>query len=174
MRGILDTYPANPALVEASFARVLLQRLSSVTFALPPGLFPSDTIRRIGRYKVYVEDALPVLNLLWSTEFSTCNTTNTNPTCALENPEYNGDDDDDDDDEYSGSFVRNKKQKRSKRKARNAPTIDLKPFRKLGVNIPLNDRDALQMARDITDNLKMILKVRRSLVRFRVCGLTCS
>ncbi|KAI9567009.1 hypothetical protein HD554DRAFT_2039900 [Boletus coccyginus] len=67
---ILDTYPTDPALVEASSASMLLRRLSSVIFALPPDLLSTDTIRRIERHKVYVEGAMPVLTLSCSTDFS--------------------------------------------------------------------------------------------------------
>ncbi|KAF8139769.1 hypothetical protein EV363DRAFT_1310578 [Boletus edulis] len=110
-------------------------------FALPPDLFSTDIFRRIGRYKVYVEDVFPVLSLLLSTEFSTCITTDATPTSPLEDPEYN-------DEEFSGFLVRNKKQKKPKRKIKNnAPAIDMAPFHKLG-----------SKARDITDDLKMILK----------------
>ncbi|KAI9567008.1 P-loop containing nucleoside triphosphate hydrolase protein [Boletus coccyginus] len=68
---ILDAYPTDPALVDASSASSLLRRLSSVIFALPPDLFSTDTIRRrIEQHKVYVEDAMPVLTLSCSTDFS--------------------------------------------------------------------------------------------------------
>ncbi|KAF8439470.1 hypothetical protein L210DRAFT_3480852 [Boletus edulis BED1] len=149
---ILDTYPTDPALVDASSAGILLRRLSSIMFALPPDLFSTDIFRRIGRYKVYVEDVFPVLSLLLSTEFSTCITTDATPTSPLEDPEYN-------DEEFSGFLVRNKKQKKPKRKIKNnAPAIDMAPFHKLGSKVPLSNAEASQMARDITDDLKMILK----------------
>jgi len=125
---ILDTYPADPALVEASSASMLLRRLSSVTFALPPDLFSTDTIRlRIKRHKVYVEDAMSALTLSRCTDFSR-------------------------------SSVRNKKQKRKNKNT--ASTIDMTPFRKLGVKVPSNNAEASQMTRKICDDLKMILKVR--------------
>ncbi|KAF8139771.1 hypothetical protein EV363DRAFT_1497668, partial [Boletus edulis] len=145
---ILDTYPTDPALVDASSAGILLRRLSSIMFALPPDSFSTNIFRYIGRYKVYVEDAFPVLPLLLSTEFSTCIT----PTSPLEDPEY-------DDEEFSGFLVRYKKQKKPKRKIKyNAPAIDMAPFHKLGSKVPLSNAEASQMARDVTDDLKMILK----------------
>lgn len=165
---ILDTYPTDPALIEASSASILLRRLSSVIFALPPDLFSSDTIRHIGEYKVYVEHTFPALTLLCSTDFSTCITTDYTPASALEDPEY-------DNEEFSGFFVRNKKQKKSKRKNKNtASTIDLTPFHKLGAKVPLNNAEASQMAHEINDDLKMILKVGRRLPRFHICYLTHS
>ncbi|KAF8554534.1 hypothetical protein OG21DRAFT_1462307 [Imleria badia] len=149
---ILDTFPTNPALVEASFASILLRRLSSVLFALPPDLFSTDMIRHIGRYKVYVEDALPVLTLLCTAEFSAYITPDQAPTSPLEEPEY-------DNEEFSGFLVRNKKQKKSKRKNKStASTIDMTPFHKLGVKLPSNNAEASEMTRDISDDLKMILK----------------
>jgi len=149
---ILDTYPTNPALVEASFASMLLRRLSSVIFALPPGVLSTDTIRpRIRRYKVYVEDALPVLTLSCFTDFSTSITAD--GTLANVN-----------DVEFSGYSVHNKVQRKSKQKNKNtASTTDVAPFHKLGVKVPSNDAEASQIASEISHNLKMILKVRRSL-----------
>ncbi|KAI9462689.1 hypothetical protein HD554DRAFT_2288449 [Boletus coccyginus] len=137
---ILDTYPTDPALVEASPASMLLRRLSSVIFALPPDLLSTDTVRRrIGRYKVYVEDALPVLTVSCFTDFSTSITADGTPANAND--------------------VRNKRQKESKRKHKNtASTIDVAPFHRLGVKVPLNDAEASQIASKISDNLKMILK----------------
>lgn len=165
MYKILDTYPTDPALVKVSYGTILLQRLSSFIFALPPDLFPTHTIRQIGEYKVYVQDALPVLTLLCSTEFLTGITTDATLTSALESPEY-------DNEEFSGFFVRNKKQKKSRRKNKdNAPTIDMTPFYKLGAKVPLNNAEASQMAREITDDIKMIFKVRRRLPWFPICGL---
>ena len=68
---ILDTYPTDPALVEASSTSMLLRRLSPVISTLPPDLLSADTIRRrIERHKVYVEDAMPVLTLSCCTDFS--------------------------------------------------------------------------------------------------------
>ncbi|KAG8220598.1 hypothetical protein J3R82DRAFT_2824 [Butyriboletus roseoflavus] len=149
---ILDTYPTDPALVEASFASILLQRLSSVIFALPPDLFSSDTIRHVGRHKKYVEDALQVLTLLCSTDFSTCITTDATPTSTIEDPKY-------DDDKHSGFFMRNKKQKKSRRKNKNsAPSVDMTPLHRLGAKVPLNNPEAIEVACEITNNLKMSLK----------------
>ena len=155
---ILDTYPADPALVEGSSASMLLRRLSSVIFALPPDIFPTDTIRHAGQYKVYVENALPVLTLSCSTDFSTSITADATLAIAFEDPEYN-------DEEFLGGYVvRNKKQKKSKRKNKNAaPIIDVAPFHKLEVKVPLDNTEASQIASEISDDLKMILKVRRSL-----------
>ena len=147
---ILDTYPADPALVEASSVSMLLRRLSSVIFALPPDLFPTDTIcRHIGRHKVYVEDAFPVLTLLCSTSITAAS--------FLEDPGYN-------DQEFSGYSARNRKQNKSKWKNKNtASAIDVAPFHKLRVKVPLNSAEGSRIASEISDNLKMILKVRRSL-----------
>jgi len=155
---ILDTHPTDPALVEASSASMLLRRLSSVISALPPGVLSTDTIRRrIGRYKVYVEDALSVLTLSCFTDFSTSVTAD--GTLANAN-----------DVEFSGYSARNKKQKKPKRKNKNtAPTIDVAPFHKLGVKVPLNNAEASQIASEISHNLKMILKVRRSLPVQKCC-----
>jgi len=155
---ILDTYPTDPALIEASSASMLLRRLSSVVFAFPPDLLSTDTIRRrIGRYKVYVEDALPVLALSCSTDFSTSITVDATPGSVLEVPEYN-------DEEFSGYSMRNKTRMKSKRKNENtASTIDVALFHKLGVKVPLNNAEASQIASEISDNFKMILKVRRGL-----------
>ena len=154
---ILDTYPTDPALVEASFASTLLRRLSSIIFASPPDILSADTIRRIERHKVYVEDALPVLTLSCSTDFSTSITVDGTPASALEEPEYN-------DEEFSGFSVRNKKQKESEQDNKNTPsTIDMAPFYKLGVKVPLNNAEASRVSREISHNLKIILKVRRSL-----------
>ena len=167
---ILDTYPTDPALVECSSASILLRRLSSVIFALPPSLFSSDVIHHIGRYKVYVEHAFPALTLLCSTDFSTCITTDSTPANALlEDPEH-------DNEEFSGFFVRNKKQK-SKRKNKNTAStirVDVTPFHKLGAKVPSNDAEASQMARETSGDLKMILKVCRRLPRLQVCCLTPS
>jgi hypothetical protein len=167
---ILDTYPTDPAFVEASSASILLRRLSSVIFALPPSLFSTGAVHHIGRYKVYVEHAFPALALLCSTDFSTCITTDSTPASALEDPE-------DDNEEFSGFLVRNKKQKKSKWKNKNTTStiqVDVTPLHSLGVKVPLNNAEASQMARETSDYLKMILKVRRSLPRFQICCLTHS
>jgi hypothetical protein len=167
---ILDTYPTDLALVEASSASMLLRRLSSVIFALPPPLFSTDAIHHIGRYKVYVEHAFPALALLSSTDFSTCITTDSTSATALEDPEP-------DNEEFSGFFVRNKKQKKAKRKNKNTAStiqVDVTPFHKLGAKVPLNDAEASQMARETRDDLKMILKVRRRLPRVQISCLTHS
>ena len=129
--------------------RTLLQRVSSVLFALPADLFSTHTVRQIGQNKIYVEDALPVLTLLCSTDFSTCITTDATPATTLEDLEY-------DDHEFSGFSIR-KKQKKSKRK--NTQTISPSPFHKLGADLPSSHAEASKMAREISDNLKMILKV---------------
>ena len=42
----------------------------------------------------------------------------------------------------------------------NTPAIDATLFLKLGTKLPLNNTEASQLARNMTDNLKMILKVR--------------
>ncbi|KAI9462690.1 hypothetical protein HD554DRAFT_2175805 [Boletus coccyginus] len=149
---ILNTYPTDPALVEGSSASMLLRRLSSVIFALPPDLFSTDIIRHVGEYKVYVEDALPVLILSCSTDFSTSITADATPPNTFEEPEY-------DDEEFSGLLVRSKKQKKPKRKKKNTTaTVDVAPFHKLGVGVPLDNANASQIAREISDDLKMILK----------------
>ena len=164
MLKILSIYPTDPALVEASTASVLLQRLSSVLFALPPGLFSINTIRHIGRSKVYVEDALPVLAVLYSTEFLTYIATDPSP---LEEHEH-------DNEAFSSFASRNKKQKKSKRKHRNTASIDISPFQKLGVKIPFSYAEAVQMARDISDKLKSLLQVCRRLLQFQIYSLTRS
>ena len=161
---IMDIYPTDPALAEGSFASALLQRLSSVTFSLPPDLFSSDTVRQIGRHKIYVEDALPVLALLCSSDFSSCTTTDPTPTSALGDPEY-------DNEEHSGFFVRHKKQNKIRRKNKNnAPGVDTTPLHKLGVKVPSSNPEAFRVAREITGNLKLILKVRQKLPRFQICS----
>ncbi|KAI9566690.1 hypothetical protein HD554DRAFT_2315329 [Boletus coccyginus] len=135
---IMDTYPTDPALVGASSASMLLRRLSSVIFASPPDLLSTDIRRRIERHKIYVEDALPVLALSCSTDFSTSITA---PASVLE--EYN-------DEGFSGYSMRNKN---------TASAIDVAPFHKLAVKVPLNNEEASKIASEISDNLKMILKV---------------
>ena len=150
---IIDTYPTNPALVEASYTSTLLQRLSSVVFALPPNLFSTHTVRQIGQYKIYVEDALPVLTLLCSTDFSTCVTVDATPEIAVEDPQL-------DDDEFSGFAVRRKQKKFKRKKKDITPTIDMTPFHKLGAKVPSDHAQASIMACEISDDLKMILKVR--------------
>ena len=153
VRKVLGDYPTNPALVVSSFTSSLLRRLASVLFALPPDLFSAETVRHIGRYKVYVEDALPVLILLCSADFSTCNAIDPSLPSAIEDPQY-------DNEEFSGFLVRNKKQKKLRRKTKSTPfVIDVKPFNKLGAKVPLNNSEASQMACEIRDDLKMILKV---------------
>ena len=42
----------------------------------------------------------------------------------------------------------------------NAPAVDAAPFLKLGTKVPLNNTEASQLARKVTDNLKITLKVR--------------
>ncbi|KAI9566710.1 hypothetical protein HD554DRAFT_2040083 [Boletus coccyginus] len=137
---IMDTYPTDPVLVEASSASMLLRRLSSIIFAFPPDLLSADIRRRIERHKIYVEDALPVLALSCSTDFSTSITA---PASVLEVPEYN-------DEGFSGYSMRNKN---------TASAIDVAPFHKLAVKVPLNNEEASKIASEISDNLKMILKV---------------
>ena len=167
MLKILSIYPTDPALVEASTASILLRRLSSVLFALPLDLFPTDTIRHIGRSKVYVEDALPVLAVLYSTEFLTYIATDPNPTSPSEEPEY-------DNEEFLGFAGRNKKQKKLKRKHRNTASIDISPFHKLGAKIPFSYVEAVQMARDISSKLKRVLEVGERLLQFKIYSLTRS
>ena len=150
MCGILDTFPTDPVLVKTSYTSALLQRLSSAIFAMPPDLLSTP---QVGEYKVYVEDALPVLSVLCSTDFSTVVTTDATFACAMEEPEY-------DNEEFSGFFVRNRKQKKSRRKKDNATTIDPTPFHKLGAMVPLSNVEASKMAGEIADDLKMILTVR--------------
>ena len=163
MLKILSIYPTDPALVEASTASILLRRLSSVLFALPPHIFSTDTIRHIGRSKIYVEDALAVLAVLYSTEFLTYIATDpANPTSPSEEPEYDND------------AVRNNQQKKSKQKHRNAASIDISPFHKLGAKIPFSYVEAVQMARDISNKLKRVLQVCRRLLQFQIYSLTCS
>ena len=162
MLKILSIYPTDPALVEASTASMLLRRLSSVLFALPPHLFSTYTIRHIGRSKVYVEDALPVLAVLYSTEFLTY--------IAIDPLEEH----ESDNEEFSGFAVRNKKQKKSKQKHRNTASIDISPFHKLRAKIPFSYVEAVQMARDISDELKRVLQVCRSLLQFQIYSLTRS
>ena len=153
MRKILGDYPTDPALVVASSAGSLLRRLASALFALPPDLFSTETMRHVGRYKVYVEDAFPVLILLCSADFSTCNAVDPSPPSAIEGPQY-------DDEEILGCLVRNKKQKKPRRKTKSTIcVIDATPFNKLGSKVPLNNSEASQMACEIRDDLKMILKV---------------
>ena len=159
MHKILGDYPTDPALVVASSASTLLRRLASVLFALPPDLFSTETVHHIGRYKVYVEDAFPVLILLCSVDFSACNAIDPGPPSAIEDPQY--------DEEFSGFLVRNKKQKKPRRKTKStACVIDATSFNKLGTKVPLNNSEASQMACEMRDDLKMILKVCPRLLPF--------
>ncbi|KAF9219473.1 hypothetical protein BS17DRAFT_760990 [Gyrodon lividus] len=148
---ILNAFPFEPTLIKSSFASVLLLRLSSVLFALPPDLFSTDTLRDIGRFKIYVEDALPVLSSLCS-DFN----------YVTEEPDVRVVDDDEpgyDDEVVSGFFVRRKKQKKLRCKNRECRTkIDAAPFHRLGAKVPSSAESAAQMARDIADDLKMILQ----------------
>ncbi|KAF8838026.1 hypothetical protein BDN67DRAFT_972122 [Paxillus ammoniavirescens] len=148
---ILNAFPFKPALVQTTFASTLLLRLSSVLFALPPDLFSNDTLREIGRSKVYVEDALPVLSLLCSSDFTNCATAGPDThEVALDKPEYDDD---------IAFFVRVKKQKKQRRKNKECgPTIDAAPFHKLGAKVPSSTESAAQMARDIADDLKLVLE----------------
>ena len=156
MLKILSIYPTDPAMIEASTASILLRRLSSVLFDLPPDLLSIDTICHIRRSKVYVEDTLPVLAVLYSTEFLTYIATDPNPTSSSKQHEY--------DNEELSSF--NKK----KRKHRNTASFkfDTSPFQKLGAKIPFSYAEAVQMAWDISDELKRILQVCQSLLQFQI------
>lgn len=162
---ILEDFPTDPALIKTSSAIIFLQQLSSVVFAFPPDLFSTDTARQIGQYKVYVEDALPVLTVLCSTDFSTVVTTDATSTSALQDPEG-------DDEEFLGPAVRNKKQQKSRGKNKDNTTIDPTPFQKLDAEVPLNNSEASQLICKTADNLKTILKVRSRLSCFPICGLT--
>ncbi|KAF9229832.1 hypothetical protein BS17DRAFT_744362 [Gyrodon lividus] len=150
---IMDAYPFEPALIQSSLASALLRQLSSVLFALPPDLFSTDTLRDIGRLKVYVEDALPVLSCLCSSDFINYVTAVPDPRAAvIEEPDC-------DDDELSGFFVCGKKQKKQRRKNIGCrPTIDLTPFHKFGATVPSSAESAVQMAREITEKLKKALQ----------------
>lgn len=166
MHKILDTFPTDPALVGSSFTSILLQRLSSVLFALPPDLLSTDSIRHIGRYKIYVEDALPVLTLLCVADFSACITTDQAPTSPLEDPGY-------DHEEFSGFLVRNKKQKKPKRKNKTTTSaINMAPFHQLGAKVPSSNAEASLMAREISGEFKMILKVCPRFSQFQIRRLT--
>ena len=121
----MDAFPTDPALIGTSCASILLRKLSSIISALPPDLFSTETICQIGRYKVYVEDALHVLTVLCCTD-----------------------------------LAHNDKLETRQGINDNAPAIDATPFLKLGIKLPLNDTEASQLARKVTDNLKMTLKVR--------------
>ena len=127
----MDAFPTDPALIETSYASILLRKLSSVISALPPDLFSTETICQIGRYKVYVEDALADLTVLCCTDF---------PAAIL---------------------VHNDELRQLREGINdNTPAIDATLFLKLGTKLPLNNTEASQLARNMTDNLKMILKVR--------------
>ncbi|KAF9224470.1 hypothetical protein BS17DRAFT_766503 [Gyrodon lividus] len=150
---ILNAYPSEPALIQSSFTSALLLRLSSVIFALPPDLFSIDTLRDIGRFKVYVEDALPVLYLLCSSHFTNCVAADPNPRAVVvDEPDY--------DNEVVPKFSgRSKKQKKPRRKnIECGPSIDVAPFHKFGEKVPSSPESVAQMARDIADELKMVLR----------------
>ena len=105
-------------------------------------------MRHVGRYKVYVEDAFPVLILLCSADFFPS---------ATEDPQY-------DTEEF---FDCNKKQKKPRCKTKSTDcVIDATSFNKLGAKVPLNNSEASQMACEIRDELKMILKVCPRLLPF--------
>ncbi|KAF9231325.1 hypothetical protein BU15DRAFT_82546 [Melanogaster broomeanus] len=127
---ILHAYPSDPALIYNSSASALLVHLSSVLFALPPHLFSSDVLRDIGRYRVYIENAMPVLSLLSSEE------------------------------QVSMCFVSGNKQRRHhcRNKNERGPAIDVAPFHKLQEQVPSSAEAAAQMASRIGDNLKVILQ----------------
>lgn len=156
MYRILDTFPNDPALVESSFTSALLRRLSSVIFAFPSDLFSTHTIREIGQHKVYVEDVLPVLAVLCSTDFSAAITTSPTFLSKSREPGYGNEES-----SGPGFFAHNKKQKNSRQKDRESTLIiDTTPFRKLGAKVPLSNTEAFQMACKIISNLKMGLTVR--------------
>ncbi|KAF8837940.1 hypothetical protein BDN67DRAFT_908328 [Paxillus ammoniavirescens] len=150
---ILHAYPFEPALVQCSFTSVLLLRLSSTLFTLPPDLFSTDTLRDIGHFKVYVEDALPVLSLLCSSDFTNCVTALPDPCTVVQELECDGEE------LPAGFFVRGKKQKKPRRKNKErGPTIVVMPFHKLGTKVPSSTESAAQMAREITDKLQTALQ----------------
>lgn len=153
MHKIVNSYLAAPAQVEPSCASTILRRLSSFLFSLPPGFFPTDTSRSIGRYKLYVDNALLVVDLLCSSELLTRIITDATPTSPLEVPDY------DDDDDLCHLPQRQKKMKRKNRN--NAPSVDTTPFHRLGVKVPSSNAEADETAHKIANNLKMILKVRQ-------------
>ncbi|KIJ21330.1 hypothetical protein PAXINDRAFT_164864 [Paxillus involutus ATCC 200175] len=150
---ILHAHPFEPALVQCSFTSVLLLRLSSTLFTLPPDLFSTDTLRDIGHFKVYVEDALPVLSLLCSSDFTNCVTALPDPCTVVQELEY------DDEELPAGFFVRGKKQKKPRHKDKECgPTIVVTPFHKLGAKVPSSAESAAQMAHEITDKLQTALQ----------------
>ncbi|KAF9242380.1 hypothetical protein BU15DRAFT_43965 [Melanogaster broomeanus] len=136
---IMQAYPFEPALIQSSFAGTLLLRLSSVLFALPPDLLPTDTLREIGRLKVYAEDALPVLSSLCSSNFTNNVITVPDP-CAgvVQESEY-------DDDSFSGFFVRKKQRKLRRKNKECRPTIDVAPFHRLGAEVPSSAESAFYL-----------------------------
>ncbi|KAF9230372.1 hypothetical protein BU15DRAFT_69249, partial [Melanogaster broomeanus] len=145
---ILHAYPSNPALIYNSSASALLVHLSSVLFALPPHLFSTDVLRDIGQYKVYIDNAIPVLSLLLSSDFAT---PVTGPHALVA---------EDDEEEVSRFFVSGKKQNKYRRKNKNehGPVIDVAPFHRLQEQVPSSAEAATQMASRIADNLKVILQ----------------
>ncbi|KAF9230168.1 hypothetical protein BU15DRAFT_69429, partial [Melanogaster broomeanus] len=146
---IMHTYPSNPALIYNSSASALLVHLSSVLFALPPHLFSTDVLRNIGQYKVYVENSMPVLSLLLSSDFTPPVTDHPHELVA-----------EDDEEEVSRFFISGKKQNKYRRKNKNerGPGIDVGPFHKLQEQVPSSAEAATQMASRIADNLKVMLQ----------------
>lgn len=130
----MDTFPTDPALFKTSSTTILLRELSSAISALPPDLFSTETIRQIGRYRVYVADALPVLT---------------------KDPEYGS--------KESFAFIAYNDKLKRLRQGINDNTLAMgaTPFLKPGAKLPLNNVEASQLARNVIDNLKMILKVRQ-------------
>ncbi|KAF9231324.1 hypothetical protein BU15DRAFT_82545 [Melanogaster broomeanus] len=145
---ILDAYPSNPALIHNSSANALLVHLSDVLFTLPPHLFSTDVLRDIGQYKVYIENAMPALSLLLSSDFAT---PDTGPHALVA---------EDDEEEVSRFFVSGKKHNKYRRKNKNERglVIDVAPFRKLQEQVPSSAEAAAQMAIRIADKLKVILQ----------------
>ncbi|KAH7884002.1 hypothetical protein F5I97DRAFT_1631620 [Phlebopus sp. FC_14] len=66
---ILDLFPNDGSLVAGSFAGALLTQISNLLFSLPPNLFLTETSRKVGQYRFYIENALAVLKFLCSPDF---------------------------------------------------------------------------------------------------------
>ncbi|KAG6332615.1 hypothetical protein ID866_6474 [Astraeus odoratus] len=141
---ISAAFPNKPALILESFETALLLQLSHVLFSVPPHLLSTDVSRTIGQYRQHVEQVLPVLAALCTSDFT------------IQSVDDKHSLDDNITDEYI-PFLKQKAKKQRRKAKQVIPAVDATPFHKFGVHVPASNEEAAQMANEIGDGLKQIL-----------------
>ncbi|KIO07314.1 hypothetical protein M404DRAFT_406648 [Pisolithus tinctorius Marx 270] len=141
---IFTAFPSEPALVPQSFASELLIEISHTLFSIPPDLLSADLSRNIGQSRQYVDNVLPVLTILYRTDFTTQNT------AADDDPQFV-------DEDIDIPFLKQKVKRQRRKVKREVPAVNPAPFHELGVPVPVTNEEARRMADEFVEELKSVL-----------------